>query len=80
MIFSSSLNGCGIAKEELHHIFEPFYTTKVEGEGLGLGLSTIYGIIDRHKGTVNVDSQLGKGTVFTIKIPVKPFNSSFAPV
>ncbi|MFC1533426.1 response regulator [Thermodesulfobacteriota bacterium] len=73
-------NGCGIAKEELPHIFEPFYTTKVEGEGLGLGLSTVYGIIDRHKGTINVDSQLGKGTVFTIKIPVKPSNSSFTPV
>jgi len=68
-------NGRGIAKEDLPHIFDPFYTTKMEGEGLGLGLSTVYGIIDRHKGTISVDSQLGKGTVFTLKIPVKPADS-----
>jgi two-component system NtrC family sensor kinase len=68
--------GRGIAKEDLPHIFEPFYTTKVEGEGLGLGLSTVYGIIDRHRGTISVDSQPGKGTVFTLKIPIEPSVSS----
>jgi len=62
--------GSGIAKEDLPHIFDPFYTTKLEGKGLGLGLSTVYGIIDRHKGTITVESDLGKGTVFTIKLPV----------
>ena len=62
--------GFGIGREDLPHIFEPFYSTKTEGEGLGLGLSTVYGIIDRHKGTISVDSELGKGTVFTIKLPV----------
>jgi len=62
--------GSGISEEDLPHIFEPFYTTKAEENGLGLGLATLYGIIDRHKGTITVDSELGKGTVFTIKLPV----------
>ena len=63
--------GPGIAKENLPKIFDPFFTTKTEGKGLGLGLSTVYGIIDRHKGTINVESELGKGTVFIIKLPIK---------
>ncbi|MBL7177793.1 MAG: response regulator [Desulfobacteraceae bacterium] len=62
--------GQGISKEDLTHIFDPFYTTKMEGKGLGLGLSTVYGIIDRHKGTISVESDLGKGSVFTIKLPL----------
>jgi PAS domain S-box-containing protein len=64
-------NGCGISKEDLPNIFDPFFTTKMEGKGLGLGLSTVYGIIDRHKGTIAVYSESGKGAVFTMKIPVK---------
>jgi PAS domain S-box-containing protein len=63
--------GCGIADEDLPHIFDPFYSTKTEGKGLGLGLSMVYGIIDRHKGTITVDSELGKGTVFTISLPAE---------
>jgi two-component system NtrC family sensor kinase len=63
--------GCGIAKKDLPKIFDPFFTTKKEGEGLGLGLSTVYGVIDRHKGTISVDSELGKGTVFSVKFPAK---------
>jgi two-component system, NtrC family, sensor kinase len=62
-------NGCGIAKENLFNIFDPFFTTKEEGRGLGLGLSTVYKIIAQHKGTINVESQLGRGTVFTIRLP-----------
>jgi PAS domain S-box-containing protein len=62
--------GSGIAKEDLPHIFDPFYSTKTEGSGLGLGLSTVYGIIDRHKGTITVESEVEKGTVFSIKLPV----------
>jgi two-component system NtrC family sensor kinase len=62
--------GFGIAKEDLPHIFDPFYTTKTEGSRLGLGLSTVYGIIDRHKGTITVESEVGKGTVFKITLPV----------
>ncbi|MDM8552123.1 ATP-binding protein [Desulfobacterales bacterium HSG2] len=61
--------GCGISGEDLHQIFDPFFSTKTEGKGLGLGLSTVYGIIDRHKGTISVESELGKGTVFTIILP-----------
>ncbi len=61
--------GRGIPKEDLRKIFDPFYSTKTEGEGLGLGLSVVYGIIDRHKGLIDVDSRLNKGTVFTISLP-----------
>jgi len=62
--------GCGITGEDLNYIFDPFFTTKKEGKGLGLGLSTVYGIIDRHKGTVKVESEVGKGSVFTMTLPV----------
>ena len=61
--------GCGIPKEDLPNIFEPFFTTKREGKGLGLGLSTVYGIVERHKGTISVESVVGKGTTFTVKLP-----------
>jgi signal transduction histidine kinase len=61
--------GQGISQEDLPHIFDPFYSTKMEGKGLGLGLSTVYGIIDRHKGTITVQSELGKGAVITITLP-----------
>ncbi|MFC1857150.1 response regulator [Thermodesulfobacteriota bacterium] len=61
-------DGCGIAKEKLSNIFDPFFTTKKD-KGLGLGLSTVYRIIDQHKGTISVDSELGKGTIFSIKLP-----------
>jgi len=62
--------GKGIPKESLPHIFEPFFTTKEEGEGTGLGLSMSYGIITSHKGTIDVESTVGKGTTFTITLPV----------
>jgi len=61
--------GFGIAKENLTRIFDPFFSTKMEGKGLGLGLSVVYGIIDRHKGSIEVESELDKGAVFTIKLP-----------
>ncbi len=63
--------GCGITDEDLPQIFDPFYSTKTEGKGLGLGLSVVYGIIDRHKGSVTVESDPGKGTVFTISLPAE---------
>jgi signal transduction histidine kinase len=63
--------GCGISKEDLPHIFEPFFTTKSEGQGLGLGLSMVEGIMERHKGSIDVASELGKGTTFTLKLPAK---------
>lgn len=64
-------NGPGIPDAVKEHIFEPFYTTKGVGEGTGLGLSISYGIINKHKGTISVDSEMGKGTTFTITLPIK---------
>ena len=61
--------GQGIPKEDLSRIFEPFYTTKGQG-GTGLGLAVTWGIIDNHNGTINVESELGKGTTFTIHLPL----------
>ena len=63
-------SGQGIDPADLPYIFEPFFTTKSQAFGVGLGLSTVYGIIERHNGSVDVDSQPGKGAVFTLKIPV----------
>jgi signal transduction histidine kinase len=61
--------GVGISAEDLPHLFEPFFTTKKEGKGVGLGLSVVYGILERHDGTVSVQSGPGKGTVFTLQFP-----------
>ncbi|ODS34327.1 MAG: two-component sensor kinase [Candidatus Scalindua rubra] len=63
--------GCGIAKENLDRVFDPFFTTKGEGKGVGLGMSTSYGIIDHYGGRISVESEEGKGTTFTIDLPVK---------
>lgn len=62
-------SGVGIEPERLSKIFEPFYTTKEVGEGTGLGLPTALGIIEQHGGTMEVESEKGKGTVFTIILP-----------
>lgn len=62
-------SGCGMDPETLARIFEPFYTTKSAGEGTGLGLSVVHGIITSHSGTIHVDSQPGVGTTFTILLP-----------
>ena len=62
-------NGHGIKPDDLPHIFEPFYTTKVDGKGVGLGLSMTYGIIRKHNGTIEVISKPNKGTMFKIKLP-----------
>lgn len=62
-------SGTGIKEEDLPHIFEPFYTTKKDGKGTGLGLSVVYGIIERHSGSISVDSNPGFGTTFTIMLP-----------
>ncbi len=62
--------GSGIPADKLTRIFEPFYTTKEVGKGTGLGLSIAYDIVKKHKGEIQVESELGNGTMFTVKIPV----------
>lgn len=59
-------NGIGIPEEHIDKIFEPFFTTKPVGEGTGLGLAIIYGIVNKHKGIINMESMPGKGTVFRL--------------
>ena len=62
--------GCGMTQEVMNRIFEPFYTTKEVGKGTGLGLSITYDIIQNHKGEIMVESEAGKGTTFTVSLPI----------
>ncbi|HZH18168.1 MAG TPA: ATP-binding protein [Archangium sp.] len=64
--------GSGMSEETKQHLFEPFFTTKPAGLGTGLGLSVVYGIIKAHGGRIEVESELGKGTCFTIELPNVP--------
>jgi two-component system NtrC family sensor kinase len=62
-------DGCGIPKEDLDRIFEPFFSRKAQGTGLGLSIS--YGIVEKLGGRISVASEVGRGTTFTIVLPVK---------
>jgi two-component system, NtrC family, sensor kinase len=64
-------SGAGIAPEILRRIFDPFFTTKPVGKGTGLGLSLSYGIVQKHHGRIDVQSIIGKGTTFTVFLPIK---------
>ena len=70
IVVSISDTGCGIPEEKLNRIFEPFFTTKEVGKGTGLGLSVAYDIVKKHNGDISVASEIGKGTTFTITIPI----------
>jgi PAS domain S-box-containing protein len=61
--------GCGISPGVLPHIFEPFFTTKAAGQGTGLGLSVVKSVIEEHGGRISVESDVGQGTTFTIRLP-----------
>jgi len=63
-------NGRGIAATQLPLIWDPFWTTKEEGEGTGLGLSVVHGIVTAHGGTIDVDTRVGAGTTFVVSLPV----------
>jgi two-component system NtrC family sensor kinase len=70
VLFSVADTGCGIPEENLPKIFEPFFTTKEIGIGTGLGLSLSYEIVKKHQGEIFVESGPGKGTAFTVRLPV----------
>jgi PAS domain S-box-containing protein len=70
VIVSFADDGPGIAKDALGHLFDPFFTTKEVGKGTGLGLSICHGIIAEHGGRIYAESELGKGTTFTIELPI----------
>ena len=63
--------GCGIPSDNLDKLFDPFFSTKEVGQGTGLGLSVSYGIVQRHGGTIRVQSEIGKGSTFFIWIPIE---------
>jgi PAS domain S-box-containing protein len=63
--------GCGIPEENYPKLFEPFFTTKKKGKGVGLGLSVAYGIVREHEGSIYVKSEMGRGTTFQVKLPLK---------
>jgi two-component system NtrC family sensor kinase len=65
-------NGRGIPEQHLQRVFEPFFTTKGEGKGTGLGLSIVKNIVEQHRGAINVQSEVGRGTVFGIELACRP--------
>ena len=64
--------GSGIAPEHLSRVFDPFFTTKPEAKGMGLGLSVSLGIVESHKGQIFVESEIGCGSTFRVRLPTSP--------
>ena len=72
IVVKFSDNGIGIPKKNFSRLFEPFFSTKKDGKGVGLGLSVAYGIIKEHGGYIYVESDLGKGTIFRVNLALRP--------
>ncbi len=76
VVIKFSDTGEGIKKEDIRKVFEPFFTTKPVGQGTGLGMSITYRVIKNHNGEISIDSEVGKGTTFTIKLPINYKNNN----
>jgi two-component system, NtrC family, sensor kinase len=80
LILEISDNGDGIPPENIAKLYTPFFTTKGEGKGVGLGLAVVYGIVQAHNGDIEVRSTVGEGTMFRVTLPVNPEQESPSPV
>ncbi len=79
VVFSVQDSGCGIPAEHMDKLFEPFFTTKPVGKGVGVGLSTCYNIVTKHGGEIQVESEVGKGSTFIVKLPGECRDGNFQP-
>ncbi|MEI7731906.1 MAG: PAS domain S-box protein [Verrucomicrobiota bacterium] len=81
VVLSVTDTGCGMSAATLQHLFEPFFTTKDVGQGTGLGLATVHGIVNQHKGWITVESKVGQGSTFRVYLPAseKPAAPKPAP-